>query len=60
MGKRTETFVITFFNIIGKKLTELSFIAIRMVQLLQLIMRKLAVLVVTFLLCTIKMAILNI
>jgi len=52
VSKRTKTSVITFFDILGIKLAELCLIAIRMVQLLELIMRKLAFLVVTFLFCT--------
>jgi len=60
MSKRTETFVITFFDVIWEKLTKFSFISIWMVQLLKFIMRKLAILIIAFLFGTNKMIVLNI
>lgn len=57
MSKRAETFVVTFLDIIWIKLTKFSFIAIRMIKLFQFIMRKLAILIVTFLSCTNKMVV---
>lgn len=60
MSKRTETFIIAFLDIIWVKLTELSFIAIWMVQLLKFVMWKLANLVIAFLFSTNKMVVFNI
>ena len=57
MSERAKTFVITIFDIIGIKLTEFGFVTIGMVELLQLIMGKLAILVVAFLFFAIKMTV---
>lgn len=58
VSKRTKTFVIAFFNIVGVKLTKFCFIAVRMVQLLQLIMRRFTIFIVAFLFVTNKMIVL--
>lgn len=60
MGKRAEPFIITLINVVRKKLTELSFIPVWVVQLLKFVMGKLAVFVIAFFFGANKMIILNV
>lgn len=57
MSERTKTFVVTFFDIFGIKLTEFGFIAIGVVQLFEFVVGKLAKFVGALFLFTKEMAV---